>query len=125
MPSPMLILPCRVCNYYSKNQCGQVHAQYDRVAKGRKQAPVHQPFPRGLHLGLFRWTPIFLELHFTELICPNLVCMYVCVYVCMYVRHAQKIAKLFFSVRSTQFLFKLNILFIKKYINLLGPKTLR
>jgi hypothetical protein len=56
-----------------------------------------------------------------ELICPNLVCMCVC----MYVRHAQKIAKLFFSVRSTQFPFKLNILFIKKYINLLGPKTLR
>ncbi len=46
-------------------------------------------------------------------------------YVCVYVRHAQKIAELFFSVRSTQFLFKLNILFIKKYINLLGPKTLR
>ena len=43
----------------------------------------------------------------------------------MYVRHAQKIAKLFFSVRCTQFLFKLNILFKKKYINLLGPKTLR
>ena len=34
----------------------------------------------------------------------------------MYVRYAQKIAKLFFS---TQFPF------IKKYINLLGPKTLR
>ena len=50
---------------------------------------------------------------------------YVCVYVCMYVRHAQKIAKLFFSVRSTQFPFKLIILFIKKYINLLGPKILR
>ena len=48
-----------------------------------------------------------------ELICPNLVCMYV--------RHAQKIAKLFFSVRSTQLPFKLNILFNKKYINLLGP----
>ena len=31
----------------------------------------------------------------------------------------------FLSVRSTQFLFKLNVLFIKKYINLLGPKTLR
>ena len=43
----------------------------------------------------------------------------------MYVRHAQKIAKLFFSVRSTQFPFKLNILFIKKYTNLLGPKILR
>ena len=43
----------------------------------------------------------------------------------MYVRHAQKIAKLFFSVRSTQFPFKLNILFKKTYINLLGPKTLR
>ncbi len=28
-------------------------------------------------------------------------------------------------MRSTQFLFKLNILFKKKYINLLGPKTLR
>ena len=51
--------------------------------------------------------------------------MYVCVCVCVYVRHAQKIAKLFFSVQSTQFLFKLNILIIKKYINLLGPKTLR
>ena len=51
--------------------------------------------------------------------------MYVCMRVCVYVRHAQKIAKLFFSVRSTQFPFKLNILFIKKYINLLGPKTLR
>ena len=38
----------------------------------------------------------------------------------MYV-HAQKIAKLFFSVRSTQFPFKLNLLFKKKYINLLGP----
>ncbi len=54
-----------------------------------------------------------------ELICPNLVCM-----VCMSVT-LKKIAKLFFSVRSTQFPFKLNILFIKKYINLLGPKTLR
>ncbi len=43
-------------------------------------------------------------------------------YVCVYVRHAQKIASLFFSV---QFPFKLNILFTKKYINLLGPKTLR
>jgi len=43
----------------------------------------------------------------------------------LYVRHAQKIAKLFFSVQSTQFPFKLNILFIKKNINLLGPKTLR
>jgi hypothetical protein len=31
----------------------------------------------------------------------------------MYVRHAQKIAKIFFSVRSTQFPFQLNILFIK------------
>jgi hypothetical protein len=41
------------------------------------------------------------------------VCMYVCVCVYMYVRHAQKIAKLFFSVRSTQFTFKF-----------LGPKTL-
>ena len=55
-----------------------------------------------------------------ELICPNLVCMCVCMSVTL-----KKIAKLFFSVRSTQFPFKLNILFIKKYINLLGPKTLR
>jgi hypothetical protein len=47
--------------------------------------------------------------------------MYVCMYVCMYVRHAQKIAKLFFSVRNTQFPFENQ----KKYINLLGPKTLR
>ena len=53
------------------------------------------------------------------------MCVYICMYVCVYVRHAQKIAKLFFSVRSTQFPFKLKILFIKKYINLLGPKTLR
>ena len=57
------------------------------------------------------------------------MCVCVCVCVCMYVRHAQKIAKLFFSVRSTQFPFKLIILFIKKYINLrffsLGPKILR
>ena len=53
------------------------------------------------------------------------MCVYVCVYVCVYIRHAQEIAKLFFSVRSTQFPFKLIILFIKKYINLLGPKTLR
>ena len=37
-------------------------------------------------------------------------------YVCMFVRHAQKIA---------QFPFKLNILFKKIYINLLGPKILR
>ncbi len=51
--------------------------------------------------------------------------MYVCVYVCVYVRHAQKIAKLFLNVRSTQFPFKLIILFIEIYINLLGPKTLR
>ena len=57
-----------------------------------------------------------------ELICPNLVCVYVCMYVCVYVRHAQKIAKLFFSVRSTQLPFKLNILFKKICINLLGPK---
>ena len=42
-----------------------------------------------------------------ELICPNLVCMCVC--------HAQKMAKLFFSVRSTQFPFKPSIL---------GPKRL-
>ena len=51
--------------------------------------------------------------------------IYVCVYVCMYVRHAQKIVKLFFGVRSTHFPFKLNILFKKKYSNLLGPKILR
>ena len=38
-------------------------------------------------------------------------------YVCVYVRHAQKIEKLFFSVRSTLFPFKLTI-------NLLGPNTL-
>ena len=50
------------------------------------------------------------------------MCVYVCMCVCVYVRHAQKIAKLFFSVRSTQLPFKLNILFKKKYINLLGPK---
>jgi hypothetical protein len=43
----------------------------------------------------------------------------VCVCVCVYVR------QLFLSVRSTQFPFKLNILFKKKYINLLGPKILR
>jgi len=61
----------------------------------------------------------------SELISPNLVCVYVFMYVCIYVRHAQKIAKLFFSVRSTQFPFKLNIIFKKKYINLLGPKILR
>ena len=48
-----------------------------------------------------------------ELICPNLVCMSVTL---------KKIAKLFFSVRSTQLPFKLNILFKKKYSNLLGPK---
>ena len=46
-------------------------------------------------------------------------------HVCVCVRHAQKIAKLFFSVRSTQFPFKLNILFKKIYSNLLGPKILR
>jgi hypothetical protein len=68
----------------------------------------------------------------TELICPNLVCMYVYVYVyvcvCVYVcHHAQKIAKQFFSMRSTQFPFnKYNIIQkIYIYINLLGPKTLR
>ena len=71
-------------------------------------------FPRGLHLSLFRQDPL------RDLICPNLVCMCVCVYV----RHAQKIAKLFFSVRSTQLPFKLNILFEKIYINLLDPKIL-
>ena len=46
--------------------------------------------------------------------------VFVCVYLCVHV--AQKIAKLFFSVRSTQFYFKLNILFKKKYSNLVGPK---
>ena len=71
------------------------------------------------------YTWAFLGSTLRELICPNLVCMYVCMCVCVYVRHAQKIAKLFFSVRSTQFSFKLNILFQKKYSNLLGPKTLR
>ena len=44
------------------------------------------------------------------------------VYVCMYVRHAQKIAKLFFSVRSTQFSLKLNILFKKKLATSWAPK---
>jgi hypothetical protein len=39
------------------------------------------------------------------------------------VRHAQIIAKLLFSVRSTQFLFKLNILFIKKIYQPLGPQN--
>jgi hypothetical protein len=42
--------------------------------------------------------------------------------VCMYVRHAQKIAKLFFSVRSTQFPFKLNILFKKNIATSWAPK---
>ena len=53
------------------------------------------------------------------------VCMYVCMCVCMYVRHAQKIAELFFSVRSTQFPFKLNILFKNKYevYQPLGPQN--
>ena len=37
------------------------------------------------------------------------MCIYVCMYVCMCVHHAQKIAKLFSSVRSMQFRFKLNI----------------
>ncbi len=37
--------------------------------------------------------------------------MYVCMYVCVCVRHAQKIAKLFFSVRITQLPFKLNLVF--------------
>jgi hypothetical protein len=46
-------------------------------------------FPRGLHLGLFRYSS-------RELICLTLVCMCVC----MYVRHAQKIAKLFFVTAS-------------------------
>jgi hypothetical protein len=42
-------------------------------------------------------------------------------YVCVYARHAQKIAKkLFFSVRSTQFPFKLNKLLKKKPI---GPQN--
>jgi hypothetical protein len=49
--------------------------------------------------------------------------LFFCVYVCMYVRHVQKIAKLFFSVRSTQFPFELNI--FKKNVNISGPKTLR
>ena len=46
--------------------------------------------------------------------CSMCVCVYVCV--CMYVRHGQKIAKLFFNLRSTQFPFKLNILFKNIYI---------
>ena len=52
--------------------------------------------------------------------------MYVCMYVCMYVYvlHARKIAKLFFSVRSTQFPIKLNMLFKKIYINLLAPSVI-
>ena len=51
------------------------------------------------------------------------MCMYVCMYVCMSVT-LKKIAKLFLSVRSTQFPFKLNILSKKEYSNLLGPKIL-
>jgi len=43
------------------------------------------------------------------------------VYVCP---SRSKIAKLFLSVRSTQFPFKFNILFKKEYSNLLGPKIL-
>jgi len=50
------------------------------------------------------------------------MCMCVCVYVCMCVRRAQKIAKLYFSVRSAQFPFKLNMFFKNKYSNFLGPK---
>ncbi len=70
---------------------------------GKQDFVKKNMFPRGLHLGLFRQDPL------RELISPNLVCVCVCVCVCVYVRHAQKIAKLFFgaaseraSVRSTQ-----------------------
>ena len=41
-----------------------------------------------------------------------------------YVRHAQKIAKQFFSMRSTQFTIKLNISF-KKIATSLAPKIIR
>ena len=53
--------------------------------------------------------------------------MYMCMYVCpSRPNNSEAIFRSnFLSVRSTQFPFKLNILFIKKYINLLGPKTLR
>ncbi len=43
----------------------------------------------------------------------GLVCMCMCVSLYVCVRHAQKMAKLFFSVRSTQFPFKLNMFFKK------------
>jgi hypothetical protein len=45
--------------------------------------------------------------------------MYVYMYVCVFMS-----VTLFFSVRSKQFPFQLNILFKNKYSNLLGPKIL-
>ena len=49
--------------------------------------------------------------------------MYVCMYVCM--RHDKKYTEVFFSTRSTQFHFKLHMLFKKKIEQPLEPKILR
>jgi hypothetical protein len=54
-------------------------------------------------VGVLR-TGLGLENSFANLVCMCVyVCMYdVCMYVCMYVRHAQKIAKLFFERRASE-----------------------
>jgi hypothetical protein len=41
MPSPMHILPCS--SSLVRRISADEYTQYDRVAKGREQAPVHQP----------------------------------------------------------------------------------
>ena len=51
---------------------------------------------------------IHFEIKLKNFLGPKILSMYV------YVRHDQKIAKLLFSVQSTQFTFKLNMQFKKK-----------
>ena len=55
------------------------------------------------------------------------VCVCVCMYVCMCVCPSRsKNSEAFFSVRSTHAVpFQIKYIIQKKYINLLGPKTLR
>ena len=51
------------------------------------------------------------------------MCVYVCVCVCMYVRHAQKIAKLFFERAKHAVPFQIKYIIQKKIYQPLGPQN--
>ncbi len=51
------------------------------------------------------------------------MCVCVCVYVCVYVRHAQKIAKLFFERAQHAVPFQIKYIIHKKIYQPLGPQN--